>query len=57
MEANTSVMGKSRSTAIRLYKMQHPQLLMRCGRSFWKWCCDYVAFYFANKGCQYIDYG
>jgi len=56
-EANTSIMGKSRSTALGLYKMQHPQLLTLCWCSFSEWRCDYVAFCFANKGCQYVDYG
>ena len=56
-EANTSIMGKSRRTGLGLSKMQHPQLLTLCWRSFSEWRCDYVAFCFANKGCQYVDYG
>jgi hypothetical protein len=56
-DANTSIMGKCRSTALGLNKMQHPQLLMLCWRSFSEWRCDYVVFRFANKGCQYVDYG
>jgi len=32
--ANTSIMGKSRSIALGLYKMQHPKLLTLCWRSY-----------------------
>jgi len=50
-------MGKSHSTAIGLDMLQHPQLLTLCWDGFLEWHCDNVAFTFANKGCQYVDYG
>jgi len=55
--AKTSIMGKSRSIALGLYKMQQPKLLTLCWRSFSHWGCDHVAFSFAHKGCRYVDYG
>jgi len=55
--ANTSIVDKSRSTALGWYKMQHPNSLALCWRSFSAWGCDHVAFSFAHKCCQYVDYG
>jgi len=55
--ANTSIMGKCRSTALGLFKMEHPKLLLLCWHSFSDWGCDHVAFSFAHQGCQYVDYG
>jgi len=55
--ANTSIMGKCRSTALGLYKMQHTKSLTLCWRSFSDWGCDYVAISFAHNGCQYVDSG
>jgi len=55
--ANTSNMGKCRSTALGLYTMQRPNSLTLCWRSFSEWGCDHVAFSFAYKGCRYVDYG
>ena len=56
-EPNTPIMGTSRSTALGLYKMQHPKSMTLCWRSFSEWGCDHVDFSFAHKGCQYVDYG
>ena len=55
--ANTSNMGKCRSTALGLYKMQHTKSLTLCWRSFSDRCCDHFTIAFAQNGCQYIDYG
>jgi len=54
--ANTLIMDKCRSTALGLYKMQHPNSSTLCWRSFSEWGCDHVAFPFANEGCQYLGY-
>jgi len=56
-ESNTPIMGPSHSTALGLYKIQHPESMTLCWHSFSEWGCDHVAFSFANKGCQYVDYG
>ena len=55
--ANTWIMGKCCSTALGLYKMQHPNSLTLGWRSFPEWGRDHVAFSFAHKGCQNVDYG
>ena len=55
--ANTSIMGKFRSTALALCKMQQPKLWTLCWRSFPDWACDHVAFLFAHNSFQYVDYG
>jgi len=55
--ANTSTMGKCRSTALGLYKMQHTISLTLCWRSFSDWGCDHVAISFGHNGCHYVDYG
>jgi len=54
---HTLIMDKSRSTALGWHKMQHTKLLTLCWRSFSDWGCDHVAFSFAYKGWQYVDYG
>jgi len=48
--------GKCGITALGLYKMQHPKLLMLCWRSFSDWGWDHLAVSFAHQGCQYVDY-
>jgi len=45
--ANTSIMGKCRSTALGLYKMQHPKSWMLCWPSFSDRGCDHVKIAFA----------
>ena len=54
--ANTSIMGKCHITALGLYKMQHPNSLTLCSRSFSELGCDHFAVSFAHKGCRYVDY-
>jgi len=54
---NTSIMDKSRSTALGWHNLQHTQSLTLCWRSFSDWGCDHVAFSFAHKCCHYIDCG
>ena len=41
--AYTSIIGKFRSTALGSHKMQHPNSLTLCWRSFSEWGCDHVA--------------
>jgi len=55
--ANTSIMGKCRSTALGLYMMQHPKSFTLCWRSFSDWGCDHVAISCGHNGCHYVDYG
>jgi len=55
--ANTSIMSKCRNIALELYKMQHPNSLTLCWRSFSDWGCDHDAISFVHNGCQYVDYG
>jgi len=55
--ANTLIMGKRNSKALGLYQMQYPKSMTLCSLSFSKWGCNHFAFSFANKGCQYVDYG
>jgi len=55
--AYTSIMGKCHSTALGLYKIQHPNFLTLCWRSFSEWGCDHVAVSVEHKGCQNVDYG
>ena len=54
--AKTSIMGKSHSIALGLYKMQHPKTLRLCWRSFSQWGYDHVGFSFAHKSCWYVYY-
>jgi len=62
MAANTLIMGKYRSTALGLYKMQHPNSLTLSWCSvdavltlIFRWS-DIEINNFANTGRQYIDY-
>ena len=55
--ANTLIVGEFLSTALGLYKMQHPKSVTLCWCSFSDCSCDHVAFSFAPNGCQYVDYG
>jgi len=55
--ANTSIMGKCRSTALGLFKMQHPKSLTLCWRAISDWGCDHVAMSSGHNGCHYVDYG
>jgi len=55
--ADTSIMDKCRSATPGWYMMQHTKSLTLCWRSFSDWGCDHVAFSFARKGRQYVDYG
>jgi len=55
--ANTSILDKCRSEALRLYKIQHTKSLTLCWRSFSDRCCDHVTIAFAQNGCQYVHYG
>jgi len=57
MAANSSIMGKCRSSALQLYNIQHPNSLMLCWRSFSDGGCDHVAVSFEHEGCQNVDYG
>jgi len=55
--ANTSIMGKCRSTAHGLCKMQHTKSFTLCWRSFSDWGCDHVVISIAHNGCQYVHSG
>jgi len=55
--ANKSIMGKWRSTDLRLYKMQHTTSLTLCRHPFSDRGCVHVWIACAQNGCQYVDYG
>jgi hypothetical protein len=55
--AKSSIMGKCRSTALGLYKMQNTKSLTLCWHSFSDWGSDHVAVSCAHNGYLYIDFG